>query len=242
MVLERNFLRADTGIFQQNEVPMKKIPLKRIFAAAALVCCLTVTTAYADVTQEDIDNAKNQINNLKNQQKDAQDAVDDINGKKGQLESDLNNLNGQMTNIVSSMNALESQINDKKKELSDLEDEINQTQDNLEAAKQQSASQYEDMKIRIRYMYENGNTPMLEMLLSASSFSDFLNRTEYISEINSYDRQKLEEFIQVQEQIAAEEASLEEQKKDLESEQQELLAMQDDYYPDCLVRAKSMYH
>ena len=208
MVLERNFLRADTGIFQQNEVPMKKIPLKRIFAAAALVCCLTVTTAYADVTQEDIDNAKNQINNLKNQQKDAQDAVDDINGKKCQLESDLNNL--------------------KKKELSDLEDEIDQTQDNLEAAKQQSASQYEDMKIRIRYMYENGNTPMLEMLLSASSFSDFLNRTEYISEINSYDRQKLEEFIQVQEQIAAEEASLEEQKKDLESEQQELLAMQDD--------------
>lgn len=133
-----------------------------------------------------------------------------------------------MTNIVSSMNALESQINDKKKELSDLEDEIDQTQDNLETAKQQSASQYEDMKIRIRYMYENGNTPMLEMLLSASSFSDFLNRTEYISEINSYDRQKLEEFIQVQEQIAAEEASLEEQKKDLESEQQELLAMQDD--------------
>ena len=93
------------------------------------------------------------------------------------LESDLNNLNGQMTNIVSSMNALESQINDKKKELSDLEDEIDQTQDNLEAAKQQSASQYEDMKIRIRYMYENGNTPMLEMLLSASSFSDFLNRS-----------------------------------------------------------------
>ena len=187
-----------------------------------------MTTAYADVTQEDIDNAKNQINNLKNQQKDAQDAVDDINGKKGELESDLNNLNGQMTNIVSSMNALESQINDKKKELSDLEDEIEQTQDDLEAAKQQSASQYEDMKIRIRYMYENGNTPMLEMLLSASSFSDFLNRTEYISEINSYDRQKLEEFIQVQEQIAAEEASLEEQQKDLESEQQELLAMQDD--------------
>ena len=48
---------------------MKKIPLKRIFAAAALVCCLTVTTAYADVTQEDIDNAKNQINNLKNSRK-----------------------------------------------------------------------------------------------------------------------------------------------------------------------------
>ena len=74
MVLERNFLGADAGIFRQNEVPMKKIPLKRIFAAAALVCCLTVTTAYADVTQEDIDNAKNQINNLKNQQKDAQAA------------------------------------------------------------------------------------------------------------------------------------------------------------------------
>ena len=85
---------------------MKKIPFKRIFAAAVLVCCLTVTTAYADVTQEDIDNAKNQINNLKDQQKDAQNAVDSINGKKDDLEDDLNTLNGQMSNIVSSMNAL----------------------------------------------------------------------------------------------------------------------------------------
>ena len=69
---------------------MKKIPLKRIFAAAALVCCLTVTTAYADVTQEDIDNAKkSDQQSEKTSRKDAQDAVDDINGKKGQLESDL---------------------------------------------------------------------------------------------------------------------------------------------------------
>ena len=173
---------------------MKKIPLKRIFAAAALVCCLTVTTAYADVTQEDIDNAKNQINNLKNQQKDAQDAVDDINGKKGQLESDLNNLNGQMTNIVSSMNALESQINDKKKELSDLEDEIDQTQDNLEAAKQQSASQYEDMKIRIRYMYENGNQEYLDIIFGAKSISDLLNRSEYVEKISEYDNKVFAHF------------------------------------------------
>ena len=227
MVLERNFLRADTGIFQQNEVPMKKIPLKRIFAAAALVCCLTVTTAYADVTQEDIDNAKNQINNLKNQQKDAQDAVDDINGKKGQLESDLNNLNGQMTNIVSSMNALESQINDKKKELSDLEDEIDQTQDNLEAAKQQSASQYEDMKIRIRYMYENGNTGFVEILCSSKSIGELLNNAEYISRISGYDRNMLVEFQKVVTNVENQEAELKKEYKELQTMQDNLITKQD---------------
>lgn len=207
---------------------MKKIPFKRTIAAALLLCCLTVTTAYADVTQEDINNAKDQINNLKNQKKDAQDAVDDIAEKKDDLEDDLNTLNGKMNDIISSMNALESQIHDKEKELSDIEDEIDETKDNLEAAKQQSEDQYEDMKIRIQYMYENGNTSTLEMLLSSSSFSDFLNRSEYVSDINTYDRQKLEEFIQIQEQIAQEEASLEEQKKNLEDEKQELVAMQDD--------------
>ena len=207
---------------------MKQVPLKKIFAAVALVCCLTVTTAYADVTQQDINDAKDQIDKLNDQKKDAQDAVNDIKDKKEDLEDDLNTLNGQMSDIVSSMNTLETQINDKQKEISDIEAEIEQTKLELEAAEEQSKEQYEDMKVRIQYMYENGNVSPLEMLLTSDSFSDFLNKSEYASEINAYDRQKLEEFVQMQEQIAQKETSLEEKQQSMESEEKELLAMQDD--------------
>ena len=77
------------------------------------------------------------------------------------------------------------------------------------------------MKLRIQFMYENGSTPVWQMLAEAESFSDFLNRTEYITDINAYDRKKLVEYQDLQEQIAA-------QKEDLESDMTELVAMQDD--------------
>ena len=151
----------------------------------------------------------------------AQQKADALEQQKSTAEAEKNSLNTQLNTILGEMEDAQTKLADKQTEIEEAEEALVQ-------AKVEENTQYQSMKKRIKYMYENGNTPMLEMLLSASSFSDFLNRTEYISEINSYDRQKLEEFIQVQEQIAAEEASLEEQKKDLESEQQELLAMQDD--------------
>ena len=54
----------------------------------------------------------------------------------------------------------------------------------------QSAKQYEDMKLRIQFMYENGSTPVWQMLAEAESFSDFLNRTEYITDINALRQKK----------------------------------------------------
>lgn len=207
---------------------MKQIFGRRIFAAALLVCCLTVTTAYADVTQQDIDDAKNKIDSLQDQKEDAQDAVDDIAGQKDALENDLNTLNGQMTNIISSMNTLEAQIKDKQKELSNLEDEIEMTKDALKEAEEQSQKQYEDMKTRIQYMYENGNHSIFEMLLESDSFSDFLNRSEYVSDIQSYDRQKLDEFVQTQNQIAEDKVLLEEQQAAVKDQEQQLVAMQED--------------
>lgn len=178
------------------------------------MCLLLANTSYAETTQDNINDAKNQIEDLKDQKKDAEDTVNDISGKKDALESDLSGLNGQLSDIVAQINDLEGQISDKQ-------GEIDQAKEDLAAAEAQSAKQYEDMKLRIQFMYENGSTPVWQMLAEAESFSDFLNRTEYITDINAYDRKKLVEYQDLQEQIAA-------QKEDLESDMTELVAMQDD--------------
>ena len=181
-----------------------KVRVVRVLIASAAVSTLFVTTAFVTPVFAE---PENQVEALENQ--------------KSEVEAQADSINSQLVSLLVSYKALQQDIENQQVRIGEVGQDLAVAQENEQ-------KQYEDMKLRIKYMYENGNTPMLEMLLSASSFSDFLNRTEYISEINSYDRQKLEEFIQVQEQIAAEEASLEEQKKDLESEQQELLAMQDD--------------
>lgn len=190
---------------------MKGVFIRRIIAVMILLCCFSVTTAYADVTQEDIDNAKEQIDNLQEQKDEAEDAVDSIRDKKDEYENELNSLNGQMTNIVTSMNELETKLEEKQAEIAKAEE-------TLAKAEERSDKQYEDMKLRIQFMYENGSESMLEMLFASESISEFLNRTEYISSINKYDRDMLEQFQELQQQIK-------EQKTALEEDEAELLVM-----------------
>lgn len=56
-------------------------------------------------------------------------------------------------------------------------------------------NQYEDMKTRIKYMYENSSdSSLLSMIFSVTSLTELLNRVEYANQVASYDRQKLEQF------------------------------------------------
>lgn len=193
---------------------MINISWKRFWAVTLIFCILSATTSYAKTTQQNIDDAKNEISNIQNQKDAAEKEVDDISDKKEGIEENLGNLNGELQNIATSMNQLEASIADK-------EAEIETTEEELQAAELQCEKQYEDMKLRIQFMYENGGKSAWEMLLESVSFTDFLNKTEYISEINSYDRQKLTEFETLRQEIA-------DKKAELEGDMEELAAMQDE--------------
>lgn len=193
---------------------MKRIHIRRVIAALLVFCCLSATTVYATVTQDDINDAKEQVENLQQQVDEAEKELDNHNDKKDKLEGDLKNLNKNLQTLANELSDLEDQITYKQ-------DEITVTTAELDAAEQRSAKQYEDMKLRIQFMYENGNTSILTMFLESNSMSDFLNQTEYVASINTYDREKLDEYQQLQEEIAEKKALLEEEEK-------ELLALKED--------------
>ena len=77
-----------------------------------------------------------------------------------------------------------------------------------------------DMEKRIQFMYENGDTEMLDMLLNSKSISDFLNKAEYITELSTYDRKMFNKLKDTQDKIAK-------SKKALSDEKDNLLALQD---------------
>ena len=140
--------------------------------------------------------------------------ANDLESDKAAAQSEVSSLQAQLTDLLTKIGDLEADLISKG-------EEVIQAQADLEEAEAKEEQQYEDMKLRIQFMYENGSTPVWQMLAEAESFSDFLNRTEYITDINAYDRKKLVEYQDLQEQIAA-------QKEDLESDMTELVAMQDD--------------
>lgn len=198
---------------REKEVFMKHVPMNRIAGVLFIIFALSVTTLYADTTQKDIDQAKGQIDDLKEQKKDAEEHADDAAQKKQRQEEELKNFNSQLSGIVSSMNELEGRIADKQTEIENAETELKKAEKRFE-------KQYEDMKLRIQYIYENGSISAMQMLLESGSIAEFLNRAEYIREINEYDRQMLARFQALKDEIAA-------QKEELEGSMQELLSMQE---------------
>ncbi len=114
-----------------------------------------------------------------------------------------------------------------EEQLIETGEKITQTEEDLEAAEAKAEEQYADMKLRIKFMYEYGGADMLEALLSAEDFSDFINQADYISNVNSYDRQKLNELKETQEEIASLKETLETEQSNLEERQKEYQTEQD---------------
>lgn len=140
----------------------------------------------------------------------AQETIKDLKESKGNVEGKVAELNQQLISISARITDLENQLTEKSQD-------IVAAQQDLEAAQQQEAQQYEDMKVRIQFMYENGQTSYLEALLSSRDISEFMNAAEYISQIENYDRQKLTEYQETVQTITNLEAQLEQDYTDLEA-------------------------
>ncbi len=142
--------------------------------------------------------------------KEAQSTIEDLKDSKGDIESKVTELNQQLIDISARITDLENQLTAKS-------EDIQETKDELAGAKEREAQQYADMKVRIQFMYENGQTSYLEALLSSRNISEFLNSADYIAQIQSYDRQKLTEYQDTVESIVNPEAQLEQEYTDLEA-------------------------
>ena len=151
-----------------------------------------------------------------------------LEAEKKKTEQELKNLEGLKSDTTAYVKKLDSSLESIGNELSKLNDDIDAkekqidtTKQELSEAKETEKSQYESMKLRIKYMYEKGDSTYVDLLMEAGSLSELLSKAEYITKISSYDRQKLDEYAATKEKIA-------EKEKALEGEHAELLTLQDE--------------
>ena len=141
-------------------------------------------------------------------------SIDELKENKAEKQSEVNSLQEELTKIISKINGLEEDLVKKG-------EEIIQATDDLAAAEVKEKEQYEAMKLRIRYMYEEGDTTALESLVTAENFPDLVNKAEYVQNVHDYDRDQLQEYVETKNQIAELKTTLEEDQKKLESLQVE---------------------
>ena len=143
------------------------------------------------------------------------DDVTDLTNKKNAAESQLSQTQSELAYLLVQMDELEVKMHDKN-------EEIDQANADLAAAEQNMQNQYDDMKLRIKYMYEDQSTSIAEAFLTAESMSDALNKAEYVQQVYDYDRGKLDEMAATASQIHQLKSTLDADKKDLEALGQEM--------------------
>ena len=148
--------------------------------------------------------------------------------------SDIDAIETQKKEAENAVNSLQKELETALGQISQLEtdmvikaDEIAQANVDLEAAQVKETEQYEAMKYRIRYMYEDGGVAAIEKIFTSGSISEMLNQAEYIQKIHSYDRKMLDEYVQTKNNIADLKAQLEQEQKNMQELDEQLTAKSD---------------
>jgi len=152
--------------------------------------------------EQDLKDKKNEINGLKDQQ---QTTADDIKNKSAKLDE-----------ILAAQKKLQTDITSKQAE-------IEQNQKDLAAAQEKQQEQYDAMKKRIQFMYENSAEDNIwTAIIESNGITDMLNRIEYVSDVYDSDRALMDSYQAAVEQVK-------EIGTKLDKDMNELTAMQDDY-------------
>ncbi len=212
----------------------KKSWIKRFVFAAVLIIMLPLKPDdYQAITEDDVKRAERELEDAKQQAQQLDNKLNELNGSISDTESYINQVDGWISDVTLQIYNLNQEINAKQAEIDAKQTQINdtlanidavktsiaQTEINLSDAQTTEANQYSSMKLRIQYMYENGDESFLDILFSSDSMIDFLNNAEYISEISKYDREKLIEYGENKDRITNLLANLETQKSELETQE-----------------------
>ncbi len=205
----------------------------------AIIMCLFVIVSYSfmyldnmssvyAVTESDLQDAKDKADKLKKKQEELKKDME-------KLKSEYQNTDDYLRKLDDRLVAFEKELSELNVRIGELSDEIKKAEEELKEAEAEAASQYESMKLRIQFMYEQGSESYLELLLSAESMGDMLNKAEYISKISSYDRKMLTEYqntvtfiADTKSKLESDYTELEDKKIDVEANKATFTALQEE--------------
>lgn len=178
-------------------------------------------------TISDLEKEKKELEEQKKEadakKKEEQQRYDNASGKVSSIQSDVNEVAGEIDEIDAALVETIASVELIEEDIADKEEQIEETTIEYEAAMATEQEQYEAMKLRIKFMYEKGDTTYLQILLESQNFGDMVNKVEYVEKLYEYDRKLLSDYQAAREAVAALKEKLEEEMAELEAQQYELM-------------------
>ena len=179
---------------------------KKGFLCLALCLILTASsatyglrvnaTSMSSITSDSIREKQDQISQAQKERETMKSNLSNLEKIKKDLETQKSNLKNYVAQLDQNLSEIEQNIAELKSKITAKEEEITQTQAELDAALEREENQKNAMIQRIRIMYERGDSYIVDMMLKAESFSDFLNRADFMDLVMAYDRQQWKDFME----------------------------------------------
>lgn len=171
----------------------KKAYMKKRILAAVLVGAIGLSS-YHSVAASALKDAQDKKEQAQENLDEVNEEIEEIHAAQSSIQAEMAAYDNQLMLLLTDMEIL-------KGDIATQEVEIEQANADLALAQEEEAQQYEDMKLRIQYMYENGDQSLWTAIIGAESITDLLNRVEYVSEVYEYDRQLLLDYQNTVQQV-----------------------------------------
>ena len=218
--------------FYCEEKSMRRFGLYKLVGAVMVGVMITASAPIMNVSDSYV---------YADELSDAEKEKEATSAKKEEAKKKLERLKAEKEDVMQMIEDLDKEITgyeDKIRELSSkknvIQAQIAVTENSLQSAYIAETSQYESMKERIQFAYENGDAAYIEALISVRDYSGILNQSEYVEQVSVYDQKQLEELASIEKDIYEFETSLQESlgeveeiKTEAEGEAAALQVMQD---------------
>ena len=197
-----------------------KIRITRLLCTTLIAAGITGGIAAGSsiyVQADTIDELFQQREDLTKQEKELEEQKKKMEEEKKKTEEEVKKLEEELKALVDEINKLDAH-------LSELMGRIFEVNQQLEEQKAKQSRQYEEMKLRIRYMYEDSNHNMSEALISSGDMKQALNAAEYFQRIYSYDRSRLDEIKDTREKIEELQSQLQSEFDEVKKAEEEMAA------------------
>ena len=185
---------------------MKKVVVKILGIIVATIMLFQSTVAFA-ASEKQLQNQKDQ-----NEQKikDAQNEKNEVTAQKNKTVKEVEDISSKIESYESQIAELDGQIENLNGQIADAENTLNKAQEDFD-------KQEKLMEARLIAVQEQGDTSLLDVLLSSENIVDLISRYYFVTELASADTELLEGIKKQKEEIQQAKEKLEASKKELDT-------------------------
>ena len=195
------------------------------------VCALLLSATSFSAFARSLDDIQDDINQYSEQWEDSKNTEDEYAAQLAEIQADLDVINKEIAKLNQQIADKNKIINQYQEEINTLQAQIDDAENRQKELEEEISGTYELLSERLCANYMAGETSVLEILLGAGDFEDFLTRLELVKQISEHDaslvsglQEDIDELNQTNEKLDADKAAVEEKQNTVKTERDAIAA------------------